>query len=133
MNMYARVRRVTIAAWALAAGGLTVQAAFADEPIGQVTVQAERPAEKIVGRSGIGAPVKLVELRHRVSYADLDLKSDSGADSLRKRVHEVARNLCADLDRMYPPAETDGACKRKAEDAAAPQIEAAIAAARSGK
>lgn len=106
----------------------------ADAPIaGHVTVQAERPTTKIVGRSEIGAPIVFVELRGRVSYSDLELSIPSNAKVLKTRVHDAARGLCGDLDRLYPTTVGGDDCARKAEAEAMPQVESAIAAAQARK
>lgn len=111
-------------------------AAIAAEPpvAGEVTVQAERPTAKVVGRSQIGAPVAFVEVRHRVRYSDLDLSIPSNAKVLKTRIRDAARGACADLDTLYP-ISTPGSdeCTRKAEERAMPQVLSAIAAAEARK
>ena len=117
---------------ALALMSAATGAIAADAPIaGQVTVQAERPTTKTVGRSAIGARIESVELRGRVSYSDLDLSIPSNAKVLKQRVYDVAHELCADLDRLYPVGSDD--CARKANEGAAPQVDAAIAQAQARK
>jgi UrcA family protein len=101
---------------------------------GEVTVQAERPTAKVVGRSQIGAPVTFVEVQHRVRYSDLDLSIPSNAKVLKTRVRDAARGACADLDSLYP-LTTNGSddCSAKAEEKAMAQVLSAIAAAEARK
>lgn len=104
-------------------------------PTSEVTVEAERPTSKVVGRSATGAPEVLVEVRHRVTYSDLDLAIPSNAKVLKTRVHDAAHRACADLDTLYPITAAGGseACAQKAEQRAMPQVLSAIAAAESRK
>lgn len=110
-------------------------ASAADAPVtAEVTVQAERPTEKVVGRSQIGAPVAFVEVRHRVRYSDLDLSIPSNAKVLKTRVRDAARGACADLDTLYPiSAPGSDECARKAEEGAMAQVLSAISAAEARK
>jgi UrcA family protein len=97
-----------------------------------VTVEAVR--EIIVGKSPIGAPIKEMSIRSRVSYADLDLTTAAGVDALKKRVSDTATSTCKEI-KVDVPAEgsTVDKCIKEAIDGAAPQIDAAIAAAKKGK
>ena len=107
----------------------------ADTPVtGEVTVQAERPTAKVVGRSELGAPVVFVEVAHRVRYSDLDLAIPSNAKVLKTRVRDAARGACADLNTLYP-LTTNGSndCSQKTEERAMPQVLSAIAAAEARK
>ena len=60
-----------------------------------VTVEAVR--EIVVGKSPIGAPIKELTIRSRVSYADLDLTTASGAATLEKRVRDAAASSCKEI------------------------------------
>jgi len=97
-----------------------------------VTVEAVR--EIIVGKSPIGAPIKELSIRSRVSYADLDLTTVDGAAALEKRVKETAVSTCKEL-KVQIPAEgsTEEKCVKEALDGAAPQVAAAIEAAKKAK
>jgi UrcA family protein len=111
-------------------------ATAADAPAtSEVTVQAERPTSKVVGRDATGAPEVLVEVRHRVTYSDLDLAIPSNAKVLKTRVHDAAYRACADLDTLYPIPTAGGSetCVQKAEQRAMPLVLSAIAAAESRK
>ena len=116
----------------LLGAGLLTASALAQQAgaLQEVTVIAERPTSTIVGRAGAtGAPIELIELRHRVSYADLNLATASGANALNKRVKDAAKAACDELDKLYPLKERDSKCADKAADAAKGQVDAAIAAA----
>lgn len=120
---------------ALGAMFAATAAIAADTPVtGEVTVQAERPTAKVIGRSEIGAPVTFVEVRHRVRYSDLDLAIPSNAKVFRARIRDAARGACAELDSLYP-ISTSGSddCTAKAEERAMPQVQSAIAAAEARK
>jgi UrcA family protein len=97
-----------------------------------VTVEAVR--EIIVGKSPIGAPIKEMSIRSRVSYADLDLTTAAGVEALQKRVRDTATSTCKEI-KVDVPAEgsTVEKCIKEAIDGAAPQIDAAVAAAKQGK
>lgn len=94
-----------------------------------VTVEAVR--EIIVGKSPIGAPIKELSIRSRVSYADLDLTTAEGAAALEKRVKDTAVSTCKEL-KVQIPAEgsTEEKCIKEAMEGAAPQVAAAIEAAK---
>ena len=97
-----------------------------------VTVEAVR--EIIVGKSPIGAPIKELSIRSRVSYSDLDLTTADGAAALEKRVNDTAVSTCKEL-KVQIPAEgsTEEKCVKEALDGAAPQVAAAIEAAKKAK
>lgn len=125
-------RGVLIALSAMLAA--TAASAADTQVTGEVTVQAERPTAKVVGRSQIGAPVVSTGVQYRVSYTDLELSIPSNAKVLKTRVRDAARAACTDLDKLYPIA-TSGSdeCSRRAEEGAMPQVLSAIAAAESRK
>jgi UrcA family protein len=109
---------------AMAAGGV-----FAAEEVGELTVEATRET-KVVGRSYTGAPIELVSLTRRVSYADLDLVTSSGAAELEKRVNETAKAACKQLDELYPLTAPGGpACVKSAVDEAMVEVRTAVSAA----
>jgi UrcA family protein len=97
-----------------------------------VTVEAVR--EIVVGKSPIGAPIKELSIRSRVSYADLDLTTADGVAALEKRVKDTAVSTCKEL-KVDVPAEgsTEEKCIKEAIEGAAPQIAAAVEAARKAK
>ena len=103
----------------------------ADEPQ-TVTVSANVVTRRVVGHSAIGAPVEEVTLTHRVSYADLNIATHTGAVALQRRVHEAARLGCRQLARLYPSAEeTEVQCIHRAVSDASRGVDEAITAAES--
>jgi UrcA family protein len=54
------------------------------------------------GQIGPRAGDQIVSLTRRVSYADLDLTTPSGAKQLELRVQEVAHTVCEELERRSP-------------------------------
>jgi UrcA family protein len=89
-------------------------------------VLAERPAEKVVGRTSTGAPIKEYQISYGVRFADLDITTPVGAQALKARVRLAAIALCKDLDALYPMAEQDPSCATKSEEGAMAEVNAAI-------
>jgi UrcA family protein len=116
---------------AAAAATLTGAGAYG-QAMEVVTVEAVR--EIVVGKSPIGAPIKELSIRSRVSYADLDLTTAAGVETLEKRVHDTAVSTCKEI-KVDVPAEgsTVDKCIKEAIAGAAPQIQAAVEAARKAK
>lgn len=115
----------------LAAGLCLGTTAFADN-LKTITIGAGVLTKTVVDHSvSTGAPIEEVVITHRVSYADLDLRTHAGAVELRKRVQETARAACRQLDDLYP-LETKQApeCTQTAIAAASPQVRSAIASVR---
>jgi UrcA family protein len=98
-NNQPRVGGTRIALFAL--GSFLVGSALFAEEMGQVTVTASRPTEKIVGKSLYGFPIKEVSIAYKVSYADLDLAKHSDATVLESRINDAAKKACAELDKHY--------------------------------
>jgi UrcA family protein len=97
-----------------------------------VTVEAVR--EIVVGKSAIGAPIKELSIRSRVSYADLDLTTPAGVQALEKRVRDTAVSTCKEI-KIDVPAEGSSVdkCIKEALDGATPQINSAVEAAKKAK
>jgi UrcA family protein len=132
-------------AWALLAAGavgvaLAASSASAQEygpsgpgyyqgPPEQVEVYAPRHRSE---RSDIGAPIQDVAISRPVRFDDLDLRTEWGARELRARIEYAARDMCNQLDTLYPVSTSDSPpCFRTAVDNAMYQADAAIDAARS--
>jgi UrcA family protein len=97
-----------------------------------VTVEAVR--EIVVGKSPIGAPIKELTIRSRVSYADLDLTTAEGAATLEKRVKDTAASSCKEIKVDVPvDGWTIDRCIREATDDAMVQVGKAIEAAKAAK
>ena len=95
-----------------------------------IIVEAGVMTKTVVDHTTIGAPIEEVTLTHRVSYADLNLATHSGATELKRRVEETARFACEQLDKLYPFEEKETpTCTRDAVDRSASQVDEAIAAA----
>jgi UrcA family protein len=70
---------------------------------------------------------------YRVSYADLNLASDNGRQTLERRIAFGARVVCEIEDsRELALAAATNACRSDASQGAQPAFEAAVAAARRG-
>jgi UrcA family protein len=119
----------------LAAAALVIQAgpAIAEETsdvMEEVIIEAPITVRK-VDRTAVGADIELVELKRRVSYADLDLSKHVDVIELEKRVETVSKESCAKLHDIFPlESVTDQQrCVKKSIKSADEQIQAAIVAA----
>ena len=118
---------------AAVACGLVMSAAFAQD-VAEIKVLGSRTTVKVKpGMNGVTpAPLyKTLELSYGVSAGDLDLKSDSGAAALEKRVNDAAVALCEEMGRQYPDSTPDDAtCAKQASKRAMAQVRALTAKAR---
>jgi UrcA family protein len=117
----------------IAAAGATLLSAGAyGQAMEVVTVEAVR--EIIVGKSTIGAPIKELSIRSRVTFADLDLTTAAGAAALQKRVEDTAKSTCKEI-KVDVPAEGSSVekCIKDALAGAQPQVDKAIADAKAAK
>jgi UrcA family protein len=101
---------------------LAVSAVQARDVDRDVTIQ-NTSGEKIevyaprfrVDRSPLNGPVNKISLSRSVYYDDLDLRTASGARELRLRVHDMARDICSQLEDASPVPEAPGtSCYRTA-------------------
>jgi UrcA family protein len=68
-----------------------------------------------VDRPPLNGPVNKISLSRSVYYNDLNLRTASGARELRLRVHDMARDICSQLEDAYPVPEASGtSCYRTA-------------------
>ena len=119
---------IMIAAASAALGGAS---AFG-QAMEVVTVEAVR--EIVIGKSPIGAPIKELTIRSRVSYADLDLATAAGAATLEKRVKDTATSSCKEIKVDVPvDGWTIDRCVREATTDAMVQVNKAIADAKTAK
>jgi UrcA family protein len=96
------------------------------------TVEAVR--EIVVGKSTIGAPIKEMTIRSRVSYADLDLTTATGVDTLSKRIKDTATSTCKEIKVDVPvDGWTVDRCIKEAVDDAMVQVNKAVAEAKATK
>ena len=92
-----------------------------------VTVEAARTQK--VAQTRYGVPVREITIASRVSYADLDLKTQQGAEELGKRIREAATSSCKEMDVKFPVegyGEAD--CIKHAVDGAMSEANKIIAA-----
>jgi UrcA family protein len=115
-----------------AAGATLLSAAAYGQAMEVVTVEAVR--EIVVGKSQIGAPIKELSIRARVTFADLDLTTAAGAAALQKRVEDTAQSSCKEI-KVDVPAEGSSheQCVKDALAGAQPQIDRAVAEAKAAK
>ena len=104
----------------------------------EVKIEAARTVQRI-GTSTVGAPIELVQLTRRVSYADLDLATHRGALELERRINGAAKAACHQLDTLYPAGTSEGpgtagkSCVKDAVDSAMVRAQASIAAVEKAK
>jgi UrcA family protein len=118
-----------LATFAIGAVALIGARAQADDPdqVEQITVSS--PTVKTVGQdSATGAPIEETARTARIQYDPVTLTTNSGVTLLKYSVSETARKVCYSID---PLNADDGTCVRNAIDSAKPQVDAAIARARS--
>jgi UrcA family protein len=136
-----QVRAVSLSASERARAASDARAKALGQPVGaaavapaasvqEVTVVAMRPTRTTVGRTSSGAAVELIEVQHRVSYADLYLATPSGEASLVNRVNDAAASACREIEEIHPTESKDANCAKKAGDGAMSQVRAAIDAAK---
>lgn len=137
MNQKSLSSLISAAFLALAAIGLTLQAGTAfsqqTDELAEVVV-IEAPIEvRQVERTNYGAKTNLIELKHRVSYDDLDLSKHVDVVELRSRVENISKESCDKLFDMYvadsDPTSAKRRCVKKAISSAEKQVQAAIVAA----
>ena len=99
---------------ALLGGGLAVAvSATLAQPMEVVTVEAARATT--VGRTSLGVPIEEITIRSRVSYADLDLTSATGALELENRIRATAESSCKKIDVEFPAeGSSEAACIKNA-------------------
>jgi len=113
---------------ALAIGALAVMSARARaQDLDEITISA--PAVKAVGSDAATlAPIEESTVTARVAFDPATLTTNSGVALLKDSVLEAARKACDAADPFTPD---DGTCVQTAVRSAKPQVDAAIARARS--
>jgi UrcA family protein len=128
---------VSAASLALAATGLFIKSDPANaqqtaEKVDEIVVEAPI-ARRQVERTTSSAKAEVIELRRRVSYADLDLSKYADVTELNTRIETTAKEFCEQLSDMFPFNGADrgeiSSCTNQAVDGAEEQVQAAIAAA----
>ena len=134
-------RRVAVSVGAAAfvavvASGVVLQAGLAvaqqASEVMKVVVVGAPITVRQVGQAYIGAKIELIEIKRRVSYADLDLSKQADVIELEIRVETIAKESCEKLSAMYP-LDPDSAIERRscinqAINSAEDQVQAAILA-----
>jgi UrcA family protein len=118
-----------LATFAIAAVALISARAQADEPDQVEQVIVSSPAVKTVGRdAATGGPITDTAMTARIQFDPVTLTTNSGVALLKDSVFETARRVCDSIDPFDPD---DSTCIRNAVDSAMPQVDAAVARARS--
>ncbi len=136
MNPRLTFSYVSAAFLALAATGLVFKtgpavAQQASEVMEEVVVEGPITVRQVGRANIIGARIEVIELKRRVSYADLDLNKHADVIELETRVETIAKESCEKLSAMYPldSATERRRCIKKAINSAEKQVQAAIVAA----
>jgi UrcA family protein len=119
---------VAAAGFALASG---TAAAQQTPSTSEIIVEAPH-LERTTERGPQGGPIEIIAVTHHVSYRDIDIGTNSGAQVLEQRIKNAAKAACQEIDKLYPlkvPVASDPPCEKGAVDKAMVQARAAIAAA----
>jgi UrcA family protein len=129
MNPLSRSLPVALAVGALALMSARAHAADPDSlnPVQLDPITVSAPAENIVGRAVVGTPIEEVTSTARVQVDPKALTTEYGVLMLNYSVRDAARQVCLSDERLAD----DTTCVKKAIEAAKPQVEAAVAQARS--
>jgi hypothetical protein len=131
VNILGRILPVAFAVGAIALASARAHAADPDQldPVQLDPITVSAPAAKIVDRDTLtGAPIEQVTITARVQTDPAALRTNYGALMLNYSVLDAARKACTAVDAV---ASDDGTCVHDAVEAAKPQVDAAIARARS--
>jgi hypothetical protein len=131
VNILARILPVALAAGAIALISARAHAADSDQldPVQLDPITVSAPAAKIVDRdAATGGPIEQVTIRARVQADPVALRTNYGALMLNYSVLDAARKACTEAN---PLEEDDDTCVHNAVESAQPQVDAAIARARS--
>ncbi len=116
--------------------GTSQEPSAVPEPTQEIIVVAPEVVQrKTVGRAtATGAPIEVISISRRVSYADLNLSKHEDTDELKKRIAETAKAACKQLDTLYPealypPMPSEQNCVKTATDEAQAVAATIIAAA----
>jgi UrcA family protein len=129
-----RPGRLILAAMAagLTLAGVGASAADSDplDPVQLNPITVIAPTVKVVGRdASTGAPpIEEVTVTAQIPADPAALRTEYGALMLQYSVRDAARKACREAD---PLADDDGTCFKNAVESARPQVDAAIAQARS--
>jgi UrcA family protein len=131
VNILGRILPVAFVVGAIALVSGRAHAAAPDQldPVQLDPITVSAPAVKIVDRDAAsGVQTEQVTITARVQADPAALRTEYGALMLNYSVLDAARKACTEAD---PLADEDRTCVQDAVKAAKPQVEAAIARARS--
>ncbi|HEY3657233.1 MAG TPA: hypothetical protein VGL34_19845 [Steroidobacteraceae bacterium] len=131
VNILGRILPVAFAVAAIALVSARAHAADTNQldPVQLDPITVSAPAAKIVDRdTATGASIEQVTITARVQPDPAALRTNYGALMLNYSVLDAARKACIEAD---PLADDEGTCVRDAVESAKPQVDAAIARARS--
>jgi hypothetical protein len=131
VNFLGRILPVAFAAGAIALVSARAHAADSDQfdPVQLDPITVSAPAVKIVDRdAATGAAIEQVTITGSVQADPSALRTNYGALMLNYSVLDAARKACVAAD---PVEDDDGTCVHDAVESAKPQVDAAIARARS--
>jgi UrcA family protein len=139
MNLRLTFSFVSAALLALVATGLVTKtdpaiAQQVDEEMEEIVVKAPIVRRKIRQATPSIAKIEIIELKRRVSYADLDLNKAADVTELETRIKTSAKDSCERLNDMFPLVKPSGGqeiqrCTDKPVAGTEKQVRAAIAAA----
>lgn len=126
-----RAAAITLLASGLGLTAATANAQQSTESLEEIVI-LEAPVEVRYpdANRSVGSPREAVELRRRVSYADLDLTRSADVNELEDRIDVTAEETCERLAEMFSPYMDSGetrTCVRRAVAGASDQLENAIA------
>jgi hypothetical protein len=125
-----RILPVAFAVGAIAFMSARAHAADQLDPVQLDPITVAAQSAKIVDRdAATGAPIEEVTMTARVQADPAALRTNYGALMLNYSVLDAARKACAAADPLAD--DDDGTCVQDAVESAKPQVEAAIARARS--
>ena len=105
---------------------------FSDDYDEEVIVTEGPVIRRQVGRTKLGFPIEIIELKGRVSYADLDLSKEADLFVFELRVETAAKRSCEQLSNKHSYELTSAwaitRCTNEAVEQSAEQVQAVIAA-----
>jgi UrcA family protein len=122
-------RLLQLVPFAAAAASIAIigGAAVGQTDVKEVVVQAPQVVRTPMGKTSSGGIDEVVSVDHHVKYTDLDLSKTHDMNVLQERIRAAAKSGCNQLRRLYPLANHDPACVKKAIAQATPQVRAAMA------
>jgi UrcA family protein len=110
-------------------GALVVSGSGLAQQTPEVIVETPR-VQKTTQAGPMGRPMPALSIVYRVSYADLDIGTHSGAVELEKRIRDSATKACEQLAKLYPETtEPAAGCVQSAVKNAMARANKAVAAA----